>query len=243
MTWLARLMAGGMVLIPLAPVAAQCMPEWLAYGSGFNNSARAIVMWDPDGAGPQPPELVAGGDFSTAGGVPASRIARWNGSTWAPLGTGVLGSVLALTVLPGGDLAAGGFFGFAGGVAVDHIASWDGTSWAPLGAGFNNSVYALAVLPSGDLAAGGNFTAAGGLTANYVARWDGSTWAPLGAGMNSWVYALAVLPNGELAAGGNFVTAGGVSAYRNYILDIPSKGGILRAWIPTSSPRCSTCAD
>src|SRR5262249_23955914 len=60
-------------------------------------------------------DLVAGAEFSTAGGTPVNFIARWNGSAWFPLGTGVQGSqtqyfvgfVFALRVLPGGDLAVG----------------------------------------------------------------------------------------------------------------------------------------
>ena len=32
--------------------------------------------------------LYAGGSFSTAGGVPANFIAKWDGSTWSALGSG-----------------------------------------------------------------------------------------------------------------------------------------------------------
>ena len=34
-------------------------------------------------------DLYAGGDFTTAGGVPAKRIAKWNGSAWSALGSGI----------------------------------------------------------------------------------------------------------------------------------------------------------
>lgn len=51
-------------------------------------------------------DIVAGGDFTTAGGVPASRIARWDGASWSALGTGMNDSVYALSVLPTGDLVA-----------------------------------------------------------------------------------------------------------------------------------------
>jgi hypothetical protein len=53
-------------------------------------------------------DIVAGGEFTTAGGLTASRIARWNGSSWSPLGAGMNGPVHALTVMPNGDLVAGG---------------------------------------------------------------------------------------------------------------------------------------
>jgi hypothetical protein len=68
-------------------------------------------------------DLLAGGNFSTAGGVPASRVARWNGSAWAPIGTGITGfRVNAITVRPNGDLVVGGAFTAAGGSPASNIA-------------------------------------------------------------------------------------------------------------------------
>jgi hypothetical protein len=69
-------------------------------------------------------DLIAGGDFTTAGGVPANRIARWNGSAWSALGSGMNSDVYALTTLPSGDLIAGGGFTTAGGVVAPYIARW-----------------------------------------------------------------------------------------------------------------------
>jgi hypothetical protein len=166
-------------------------------------------------------DLIAGGRFTTAGGVPANYIARWDGVAWSPLGSGCEGFqnpfVHALTVLPNGDLVVGGNFTSAGGVVVNRIARWNGAVWAPLGTGMNQSVSALAVLPNGDLVAGGAFTTAGGVSVNRVARWDGEVWSPLGSGtgQNGFVFDLEVLPNGDLVAGGTFTAAGGVNA--NYV--------------------------
>ena len=36
-------------------------------------------------------DLYAGGYFTTAGGVPANCIAKWNGSAWSALGSGMSG--------------------------------------------------------------------------------------------------------------------------------------------------------
>ena len=36
-------------------------------------------------------ELIAGGWFTTAGGVTCNCIARWDGSAWQPLGSGMSG--------------------------------------------------------------------------------------------------------------------------------------------------------
>jgi hypothetical protein len=70
--------------------------------------------------------LYAGGKFTTAGGAAASRIARWDGSTWVPLGSGTYGYVSALTVDANGNLCAGGFFQKAGGKLSGHFAVWKG---------------------------------------------------------------------------------------------------------------------
>ena len=73
-------------------------------------------------------ELIAGGEFTNAGGVPANYIAKWNGISWSPLGSGTNAEVDALTVF-NGELIAGGRFTNAGGVDVNFIAKWNGTSW------------------------------------------------------------------------------------------------------------------
>jgi hypothetical protein len=171
-------------------------------------------------------DLVAGGKFTTAGGVSANNIARWNGSTWAALGSGVNDTVWALAVLPNGDLVAGGNFSNAGGIGTSPIARWNGSTWAALGTGVSRNdgtpalVFALSVLPNGNLVAGGYFLRAGFLNANNIARWNGSTWAALGSGLSRSdtlppaVYALSLLPNGDLVAGGDFTIAGGLTANR-----------------------------
>lgn len=184
--------------------------EWDALGAAFtafdSNGILALAAM-PNG------DLVAGGQFSFGSGISHS-LARWNGTTWSPLGGGVSDSVLALLVLPNGDLIAGGLFQSAGGLTVNRIARWDGTTWSALGSGMDDWVRALAVLQNGDIVAGGLFTAAGGTNASRIARWDGTAWSPLGSGVNNNVNALLTLPNGDLVAGGPFTSAGGVSANR-----------------------------
>jgi trimeric autotransporter adhesin len=84
-------------------------------------------------------DVYAAGDFSTAGGVLAHRIAKWDGTTWSGLGSGINGIVYALAV-SGSDVYAGGYFTTAGGIPANHIAKWDGTSWSALGSGMNSPV-------------------------------------------------------------------------------------------------------
>jgi hypothetical protein len=163
-------------------------------------------------------ELVAGGYFDKAGGVPVNNIARWNGSSWKPFERGMNSNVYGLTVY-NDELIAGGDFTIAGGVSANKIARWDGSSWQSLGSGMSGGrwsmVFVLTVY-NGELIAGGNFTTAGGVAASNIARWDGSSWHPLGSGMTggedyTYVYALTVY-NGELIAGGWFTTAGNVNS-------------------------------
>jgi hypothetical protein len=68
--------------------------------------------------------LVAAGEFTSAGGVAAKYIARWDGTAWSPLGSGMNKSVRAFTTVANGDLVAGGSFTTAGGVAAGCIARW-----------------------------------------------------------------------------------------------------------------------
>ena len=68
-------------------------------------------------------DLYAGGYFATAGGVTVNSIAKWNGSSWSALGSGIdtyWGYVNALAV-SGTDLYAGGPFHHGGrGVGQQH---------------------------------------------------------------------------------------------------------------------------
>ena len=83
--------------------------------------------------------LYAGGYFTTAGGVTATNIAKWDGSAWSALGSGMNGDgdiVYALAV-SGTNLYAGGDFTTAGGVPANYIAKWNGSAWSALGSGMN----------------------------------------------------------------------------------------------------------
>jgi hypothetical protein len=151
-------------------------------------------------------DLYAGGAFTNAGGVAANYIAKWNGSVWSPLGTGMNNQVRALAA-NGTNLYAGGFFTSAGGGTANRIALWDGSAWSTLGSGMNDNVYALAVM-GGYVYAGGHFTNAGGTSANYIARWNGSTWLAMGSGVSSDVRTLAADNSGHLFLGGFFSSAG-----------------------------------
>ncbi len=113
---------------------------------GVDGIVNAAVV---DGAG----NLYVGGGFTVAGSVVANRVAKWDGSSWSALGSGMNNTVHAPAV-SGSDLYAGGEFTTAGGVVANYVAKWNGSSWSALGSGMNNKVYALAVSGS-DLVCGG----------------------------------------------------------------------------------------
>jgi len=186
---------------------------------------KAFHVFD-DGDGPA---LYAGGRFITLGGVTVNHIAKWNGSSWEPLGTGLSGSGVgvgthAMTTFDDGTGAAlfvgGHSFTSAGGVPATRIAKWDGTQWYGLGDGLDGTVEGLAVYDDGSgfaLYAVGGFEHSGTQSLMHIARWDGVEWSAVGAGMNDNVYGISVFDGGDgprLCVGGSFTTVDGLSSNR-----------------------------
>ena len=162
-------------------------------------------------------DLYAGGYFTTAGGVTANNIAKWDGSAWSALGSG-MGGIDLECQCAGGERDQSLRRGI-----LHHGGRGDGQRHRQMGrqrlvglglGGEWRIVCALAVSGT-NLYAGGGFTTAGGVPANCIATWDGSAWSALGSGMN-WQRSSALAVSGtNLYAGGYFTTAGGVTA--NYI--------------------------
>ena len=192
---------------------------WSSLGTGPANGVNGEVFALAIGSSG---DVYAGGSFTQAGGLPASYIARWNGSAWSSMGTspanGVNNFVRALAVAGNGDLYVGGTFSQAGGMTANNVARWNGTTWSSLGTGTANGVdvgvVALAVAGNSEVYAGGYFTQAGGIAASYVAKWNGTAWSSLGTGLNSNVLGLAVAGNGNVYVSGTFTQAGGIGANR-----------------------------
>ncbi|NMC44957.1 MAG: hypothetical protein GYA46_13645, partial [candidate division Zixibacteria bacterium] len=110
--------------------------SWSPIGLGTNGIVYSLAVYNNS--------LIAGGQFSIAGGTAVSCIAAWNGTAWVPLGAGMNGIVQAMIVFDN-KLIAGGQFTTAGGEAASYIAAWDGASWSPLGTGMDGFVEALVV--------------------------------------------------------------------------------------------------
>ncbi|MBS0197915.1 MAG: immunoglobulin domain-containing protein [Planctomycetes bacterium] len=194
---------------------------WFALGSGVTGAAPPAPSTVAALALSQTGEVYVGGNFTTAGGIAASNIARYSPATnsWSALGTGVSNIVTALTLIPGGDLFAGGNFNSAGGGAAIRVARYNPASnnWSPLGSGLNGTVWSMVTLPGGDLIIGGQFSFSGSLPLSRIARYAPGTsaWSALQSGISgNTVNALVVLPGGDLIAGGDFTATSAASASR-----------------------------
>lgn len=179
--------------------------------SPFITGIYALTNWNGS--------LIAAGDFTAIGGVAANRVARWNGSSWEPLGGGLPDRVNVLATY-NGDLVAGGRTMLPSGLFGGYVARWNGVAWQPLGAGvFEGGIFGPGVTTmvelNGELFVGGNFTSVGGIAAGSIAKWNGSSWQPIGPTASTWgVYRVAVY-NGELIVGAGNVFNSGVLAAQN----------------------------
>jgi hypothetical protein len=170
----------------------------LIAGGSFSRSGDAVVWciarwdgasWQPIGGGlhgdpvvgPWPAvdaiavfrgDLIATGLFPYAErfwGLEVHNIARWEGTSWHPLGAGLNDRGSALAVY-GNDLVVAGRFTEVGGITVNHVARWDGNAWHPMGDGLPG-VADHFVLYDGRLVAAGLY---------HIMCWDGVSWTQLG---------------------------------------------------------------
>jgi hypothetical protein len=194
----------------------------LAVMQGYHAVPHALTIFD-DGSGLA---LYMGGRFGYVNGTSILNIARWNGSIWSPLGSGIgnpqtFDGVAALATFDDGSgpaLFAGGMFTIAGGVPAANIAKWNGSSWSPVGGGMDDQVFGLCVFDDGSgpaLYAAGEFTHAGAVLANHIARWDGTSWFALGGGLDDGAGAMQVFDDGsdadaDLYVAGAFTSADGM---------------------------------
>lgn len=145
--------------------------------SGSPDSTIRDILYLPTG------ELVVTGNFTAINGVAANRIAIYDGSTWAALGTGL--NNVGRTLAYGGDgyIYVGGDFTTADGVTVNRIAYWDETTFVALGSGVDAAIYSIVFDPTGVLYLGGDFTTVDGETIYGVAKWNGIQFSALGGGL------------------------------------------------------------
>ena len=186
--------------------AAPVGQYWASIASSADGTELSAVangggIWTTEAATQPVTLLYAGGFFTAAGGVTASRVAEWNSLSWSALGAGIGGQVNALAI-SGTNLYAGGYFQTAGGLSIYSLAQWNGSGWSSVGSeAEDNEVFALAMSGT-NLYVGGSGIFAGSTNANDIAEWNGNSWSTLGTGVPFRVRALAA-SNGTLFAGGD----------------------------------------
>ncbi len=165
-------------LMAAAAAAQPCPHEWMPVGGGVDSTIRDLEVFDYAGGS----KLFASGQFSTAEGSEAVRVAMWDGTSWYGFGPGLTGTVFAVCVFNDEVYAGGSFSQFTG--HPKRVARWTGETWVDVGEGFNAAVRDLIVWDDGTgpaLYACGDFSVLGG--PNRVAKWNGTNWESLGLGV------------------------------------------------------------
>lgn len=196
--------------------------EWSGSGTGGFPWVHTLAVSGTD--------LYVGGGFTevnpgTVDQMPASRLARWDGTAWSILGdddgNGVSGTVRSMVFI-GGNLYVGGNFLqansgmiFPNQDVVDalRVARWDGAQWHALESGSGNGmsafVHALATNGS-ELFVGGWFSEANvgdPQPANNIVAWTGSSWTALEYGALATIRAV-VVDGDDVFIGGDFTSIG-----------------------------------
>lgn len=168
--------------------------------SGDQYEVRTVAT---DSAG----NLYVAGNFTSVGGVPATDIARWDGSAWHAMGA-QLDSANGIY-----SLACHGTEVYAGGEFEGCVAKWNGSTWTTLtgsnGVEIWDAPTAMAFI-GGKLHAAAYFS--GGIEG--IARWEeGSGWQIIGDTESGHILCIAPADDG-LYVGGRFTSINGVAANR-----------------------------
>lgn len=145
--------------------------DWQPINDGVNGSITSVIK---DSAG----NLLVSGYFSSIGGVKTGSMAKWDGSAWSQLGTGMQSYSITSTVADnGGNVYVSGYLTTANNVyPYLHVAKWNGSAWSYLDAGLNTASgqpAGLALDNSGKL---------------YLAETGQSSWTSSYSGLNNTYY-------------------------------------------------------
>lgn len=149
-----------------------------AYG-GFNNSVTCLAN---DGT-----TLYAGGNFThffiaaSPFQTACDYVAKFTGTTWVVMDSGIQSNCLALELDGAGNLWAG--CGISGFPAYPTIEMWNGSTWITPADLPDNRVYTIKAIGT-DVYFGGPFENVGSLPALHIAKWDGLSWSALGDGLS-----------------------------------------------------------
>jgi hypothetical protein len=156
-------------------------------GKGVDGKCHDLVMTADK-------NLFVAGDYSVvnkatdgSSEIPSNRIAKWNGTAWASLGSQTVDRDVFAVAQKDNKLYIGGNFTKVGGnIETKGVAMHDGKKWSAVGnAKFDRAVLAMAFLGN-DLYVGGIFTINGDEPAENFAKWDGKAWSePVNGGIGN----------------------------------------------------------
>ena len=162
--------------------------SWSPLGTGIPDGTGAASVWSMELFQGR---LFVGGRFTSAGGVPAFRLASWDGQQWhgdgGVTGNDIFTTVVSMTVFEDRLYLAGewhyGGSSFAVGEAVvsNCVMAYDGADYHAVGggAGLSDRIEGM-VRWNGGILAVGMFLEAGEEVAPHVAFFDGAEWSPMG---------------------------------------------------------------
>jgi len=172
-----------------------------------NTNNQQVYDFDFDAAG----NIYIVGSFTSVNGISISGVAKYNGSNWSAMGSGIAVSpsnqARAIHCFQGQVYIAGPFTNISG-ITSNGFAKWNGTSWSTLNSGgmmlglsahfteFNNELYVSA-----------NSSPTGINGSNRVFKFTGSTLIQLGNNFDSDIYHLRFV-NNRLYVAGNFTACG-----------------------------------
>jgi len=146
------------------------------------------------------------GAFTQVGGVAKAYlvVSKDGGSTWAILGTGVNGAVLAGCVDVDGTLVFCGMFTTAHGATVNRVARWDpvAEAWSAMASGVDADPNDVVLSPDGRVF----------IAEDYIKYYDGNTWVEVETATTGEVFRMEFGPDGLLYLAGDFSDIGGLIA-------------------------------
>lgn len=174
----------------------------------LDNNVTALA-WGLDNT-----SLYVGGNFGSAGGTAAVRVAKITSNAWGTLGSGANGGGTQLfdlaTKLDGRIAIAGNFITMGGGT-VNGLAEWNGVQSQPDGLGLNGIVRSLFVRNDNSMIVAGSFQSAGSINVpDNIAIWNGAAYLPLDLDLppGAEVYTATQAPDNTLYIGGAFSGTG-----------------------------------
>lgn len=219
---------GGVTVNGLAKWNGQ---SWSSIGSpDTSNSIYSMAVYD-DGSGPA---LYISGLFDFVDGVPAQRLARWNGTSWAEVGGGLSDVATHMAVFDDGS-------GPALYLSSVGLMRWDGAKLETVAALSGGHVHGMEVIDDGQGPALMIATTDGTAGASLL-RWDGQQLTRLGLPDEGYVgYAAETMLTYDDGAGAAIYVGGD---FEYVVSDAePGYGGIYAGNIARIEPCAAAAAD